>query len=83
MWYAGPTDILSHSGILLQDWKVLQIAIIDCMKDSIYRLTSDVLEAPCMISPFNIVGGVSFLIVLHLWYWGIRVVRHDVHVLFL
>ena len=51
------------------------------MEDSIYRLTSDVLELPCRISPFYIVVGVSFLIVLHLWYWGMGVIHHDVRVL--
>ena len=68
MWYARPIDILSHSDILLQDWKVLKDVIIDCMEDSLYQLTSDVLELPCTISPFYIAGGVYFLIVLHLWY---------------
>ena len=51
------------------------------MEDSLYWLTSDVLESPCMISPFYIVGGVSLLLVLHLWYWGMGVVHYDVRVL--
>ena len=80
MWYTGTIDILSHSDILSKYWKVLQDFIIDIMKDSLYQLTIDVLESPCMISPFYITVGVSFIIVLHLWYGGMRVVYHDVHV---
>ena len=53
------------------------------MEESLYRLTSDVLESPCMISPFYIAGGVSFLLFLHFWYWLMRVVHRDVHVLIL
>ena len=53
------------------------------MEDLLYRLTSDVLELPCMISSFYITGGVYFLLVLHLWYWGTGVVHHDVRVLVL
>ena len=62
-------DILSHYDILSQDRTVLQDVIIDYMEDWIYWLTSDVLESPCTISPFNIMGNVSFIIVLHLCYW--------------
>ena len=83
MWYAGPIDILSYSYILLQYWKVLHDVIIDSMKYFIYWMTSDVMELPCTISPFNITGDVSFLLVLHLWYWGMRVVQHDMRVLVL
>ena len=61
----------------------MQDVIIDRMEDSIYWLNSDVLEAPCMISPFYIMGGVSFLLVLHLWYVGMGVVHQDVRVLIL
>ena len=50
------------------------------MKDSLYRLNSDVLESHCTIRPFNVAGGVSFLLVLHLWYWGMRFVHHDVRI---
>ena len=39
VWYARPIDILSHSDILLQDWNILQNFIINCMEDSLYRLT--------------------------------------------
>ena len=53
------------------------------MEDSIYWLTSDVLELPCTISLFYIVGSVSLLLVLHLWYWGMGVIYHDVRVLVL
>ena len=81
MLYTRPIDILSHSDILLQDWKVLQDFIIDCIEDFLYRVTSDVKELPCTISPFYISGGVSFLLVLHLWYWVMLVVHHDVRVL--
>ena len=73
----------SHSEILSQDCKVLQDVIIDYMDDLLYRLTSDVLELPCTISPFYIAGGVSFIIVLHFWYCGMRVVHHNVCVLVL
>ena len=69
VWYAGPIDILSHSEILSQDCKPLRDVIIYCMKYLLYWLTSDVLELPCTIRPFYIAGGVSFLLVLHLWYW--------------
>ena len=31
-----------------------------------------------MTITFSIVGGVSFLLFLQLWYWGMRVVHHDV-----
>ena len=75
--------ILIHSDILLQDWKVLQDVIIDCMEDSLYWMTSDVLESPCTISLFYIAGGVSFLLVLQLFYLVIRVVHHDLRVLVL
>ena len=51
------------------------------MEDSLYWMTSDVLEPPCTISPFYIAGGVYFLLVLHLWYWEMRVVHHGVHIL--
>ena len=83
VWYARPIDILSHSDILSYDWKVLKDFIIDCMEDLLYRLTSDELESPYTISPFYIAGGVSFLIVLHLWYWGMGVVHHDVRFIFI
>ena len=83
MWYASPIDILSHSDILSQDWKVLQDFTIDCMEDSLYWLTSDVLELSCTISLFYIAGVISFLLVLHLWYLGMGVVHHDVRVLVL
>ena len=63
--------------------KVLQDVIIHCIEDSLYRLTSDVLGLPCTISPFYIAGGVSFLLVLHLWYLGMGVLHHDVRVLVL
>ena len=53
------------------------------MEDSLYQLTSGVLELPFTISPFYIAGGVSFLLVLHLWYWGMGVVHQDVRVLVL
>ena len=66
VWYVGTIDIFGHSDILSQDWKVLQDVIVYGTKDSIYWMTSDVLEFPCMISPFNIAGGVSVLFVLHL-----------------
>ena len=77
MCYAGSIDILIHSDILSQYWKVIHVVIIDCMKVLLYQITSDVLELTCMISPFYIVGGVSFLLVLHFWYWGMGVVHHD------
>ena len=83
MWYARPIDILSHSDILSQYWKVLQDVSINCMEVSIYWLTRDVLELPCTMSLFYIAGGVYFLLVLHLWYWVIRVAHHDVRVLVL
>ena len=80
VWYARPIDALRHYDILSQDWKGLQDVIIDCIKDSLYWLTSDVLESPCTISTFYMTGGVSFLLVLHFWYWGMGVVHQDVHV---
>ena len=80
MWYTGTINILSHSEILFQYCKVLQDIIIDLTKDSIYGLTSDVLEFPCTVSSFYVAGGVSFLLVLNLWYGGMRVVHHDVHI---
>ena len=83
MWYARPIDILSHSDILSQDWKVLQDFIIDCMEDSLYRLTSDILELPCTTRPFYIAGGLSFLLVLQLWYLGMGVVYQNMHILVL
>ena len=83
VWYARPIYVLSHSNILSQDWKVLQDVIINCMEDSLYWLTSDVLESPCTISTFYIAGGVSFLLVLHLWYGGMRAVHKYVLVLVL
>ena len=43
VWYTRPIDVLSHSDILYQDWKVLQDVIINCTEDSLYWLTSDVL----------------------------------------
>ena len=81
MLYARTIDILSHYDILSKDWKVLQDVIIDCIKDFIYWLISDVLESPCTISSFYIAGGVSFILFLNLWYWGMLVVHHDVRVL--
>ena len=42
--YDVPIDILRNSGILSQDWKIMQDFIINCMKDLLYWLTSDVLE---------------------------------------
>ena len=81
MWYARPIDVLIHSDIISQDWNVFQYVIINCMEDSIYRLTSDVLKSPCTISTFYIAGGVSFFLVLHLWYGGMRVVHQDIWVL--
>ena len=81
MWYARPIDILRHSDILLQDLKVLQDVIIECTEDLLYRLTSDVLELPRTTIPFYIAGGVSLLLVLHFWYWGMRLVHHNVCVL--
>ena len=83
MWYSRPIDILSHSNILSQDWKVLHDVIIYCMEASLYRLTSDVMELPCMISLFYIACGVSFLLVLHLCYWGMGSVHQYVRVLVL
>ena len=83
MWYASLIDVLSHSDILLQYWKVLQDVIINCMKDSIYWLTSDMLESPFTISTFYIAAGLYFLLVLHLFYLGMGVVHQDVHVLVL
>ena len=83
MWYARPIDILSHSVILLQDWKVLHDVIINCMEDSLYLLISDVLELSSTTSLLYIAGGVSFLIVLNLWYWGIGVVNQYVRILVL
>ena len=80
MWYAGTIDILSHYYILSQDWRVLQDVIIICMKDSLYWFTSNMLELPCTISPFYVAGGVSFHLVLHLWYGGMQVVHYDVRV---
>ena len=77
MWYARPIDIISHSDILSQDWKVFQDVIIECMEDSIYWMTSDAMESPCTTSPFYIAGSVSLLLVLHFWYWGMGVVHHD------
>ena len=53
------------------------------MEDSLYQLTSDVLESPCTIITFYITGDVSFLIVLHFWYGGMRVFNQDVSVLVL
>ena len=41
------------------------------------------LESPCTTNPSHIAGGVSFLLVLHLWYWGMQVVHHDVCILVL
>ena len=38
------------------------------------------LESTFTISPFNVEGGVSFILVLNLWYGGMRVVHHDVSV---
>ena len=61
LWYAMPINILSHSDILSQDWKFLKDVIIDCMEDSLYWMTSDVLEFPCTISPFYIAGGVCVI----------------------
>ena len=61
-------DILSHSDILLKDWKFLQYVIIDCIEDSLYWMTIDMLELPFKISPFYIARGVSFFLVLHLWH---------------
>ena len=61
----------------------MQGVIIDYMKDSFYWLTSDVMDFPFMISPFNIAGVVYFLLVLQLWYWGMQVVHNDVRVLVL
>ena len=52
------------------------------MKDSIYWMTSDVLELTFTIRPFYIVGSVAFILLLHLWYWEMQVVQHDVRVLF-
>ena len=83
VWYSRPIYILSHSDILSQDWKVLQDVIIDFMEDSLYRLTIDVLELPCTISPFYISGSVSFLLVLHLWYCRVQAVHHAVRFLVL
>ena len=83
VWYDRPIDTLSHSHILSQDWKVLQDFIINCIEDSIYRMTSDVLESPCTDRPLYIAGGVSLLLVLQFWYWGIGVVNHDVRILVL
>ena len=68
VWYARPIDVLSHYDILLQDWKVFQDVITNCMEDFLYRLTSDVLESPYTIIPFYIAGGVYFLLVMQLWY---------------
>ena len=81
VWYARPIDVLSHSDILSQYWKVLQDVITNCMEDSLYWMTSDVLELPYTIRTFYIAGGVSFLLVLNLWYGGMRVVHQDVRVL--
>ena len=53
------------------------------MKDFIYWLTGDVLELPCLISHFYVAGGIYFLIVLHFWNGGMRVVHHDVRVFIL
>ena len=69
-WYARPIYLLSHSDILLQDWRVFHDFIINCMEDFLYRLTRDVLNLPYTISPFFIAGGVYFILSLHLWYWG-------------
>ena len=44
------------------------------MEDSLYRLTSDVLELSCTISTFYIAGGVSFLLVLQ----NLPILREDV-----
>ena len=77
MWYAGPIDILSHSYIISHNWKALQNVIINCTKDSIYWLTSDVLECTCTIILFYVAGGVSSLLVLHVWYGGMQAVHHD------
>ena len=41
------------------------------------------LELPCAISSFYVAGGVSFLLLLHLWYGGTLVVYHDVRIFFL
>ena len=83
MWYAWPISIFSYSDILSQDWKVLQDISINCMEDLLYQMTSGVLELPCMISLFYIGVGLSFLLVLHLWYWVMRVLHHDVRALVL
>ena len=53
------------------------------MKGFLYWLTIDVLESPFTISPFNITGGISFILVLHLCYWEMQVVHHDVRILVL
>ena len=64
VYHARLTDILSHPYILSQDWKVLHDVIINYMEDSFYRLNINVLESPCMVNPFYIVGSVSFILVL-------------------
>ena len=53
------------------------------MEDSLYWRTSDVLELLCTISTFYIMGGVSLLLVLHLWYWVLGVFHQDIRVLFI
>ena len=80
MWYTGPIDILIHSDILFQDWKVLQDYIIYCMKYSPYLFTSDVLESPYAIIHFYVAVCLSSLLVFNLWYDGMRVIHHDVRV---
>ena len=80
MWYAGSIYILTHSNIFSYDCKVPQDLIIDYTKDSLYLLTSDVLELTCAISSFYVAGGVSFILVPHLCYGGTRVINHDVRI---
>ena len=46
-------------------------------------ITMDTWIFSITISPCYITGGVSFLLFLHLWYWGMGVVNQDVRVLVL
>ena len=80
MWHTGSIDVLSHPDIVSQNWEVLQDVIINCMCDSLYWLSSDVLELPCLIIPLYISGSVLFLLFLHLCYGGALIIYHDVRI---
>ena len=41
--HTGSIDVLSHTGILSQYWEVMQDFIINCVQDSLFWLSGDVL----------------------------------------